>query len=58
VGLLHRGLAEAGAALPMARQRSRSVKWILATGIAVAIAAILYAWYRGGEGAAATLGLT
>jgi hypothetical protein len=34
------------------------VKWILATGIAVAIVVILYAWHRGGEGAAATLGLT
>jgi hypothetical protein len=32
------------------------VKWILAAGIAVAVAAILYAWYRGGDGA--TLGLT
>ena len=34
------------------------MKWILATGIAVAIGAILYAWYRGGESAGATLGLT
>ncbi len=33
------------------------MKWILATGIAVAIAVILYAWYRGGESAGATLGL-
>jgi hypothetical protein len=29
------------------------VKWILATGIAVAVAVILYAWYRGGESAGA-----
>jgi len=27
------------------------VKWFLATGIAVAIGAIAYAWYRGGEDA-------
>jgi hypothetical protein len=25
------------------------VKWILAAGVAVAVATILYAWYRGGE---------
>jgi hypothetical protein len=34
------------------------VRWILATGIAVAIVVILYAWYRGGENAGAALGLT
>ena len=34
------------------------MKWILATGIAVAIVVILYAWYRGSEGAGAALGLT
>ena len=33
------------------------MKWIVATGIAVAIATILYSWYRGGESAGATLGL-
>ena len=33
------------------------MKWILAAGIAVALAAILYAWYRGGESAGAALGL-
>jgi len=33
------------------------VKWIVAAGIAVAIGTILYAWYRGGESAGATLGL-
>jgi hypothetical protein len=27
------------------------VRWILATGIAVAVGAIAYAWYRGGEDA-------
>jgi len=27
------------------------VKWILGTGIAVAVAVIAYAWYRGGESA-------
>jgi hypothetical protein len=31
------------------------VKWILALGIAVAIATILFAWYRGGS--AASLGM-
>jgi hypothetical protein len=29
------------------------VKWILALGLAVMIATIVYAWYRGGEAAAA-----
>jgi hypothetical protein len=29
------------------------VKWILALGIAVAIGAILYSWYRGGDDASA-----
>ena len=33
------------------------MKWILAAGIAVAIAVILYAWYRGGEDAGTALGL-
>jgi hypothetical protein len=28
------------------------VRWILALGIAIAIATILYAWYRGGDAAA------
>jgi hypothetical protein len=27
------------------------VKWILGTGIAVAVATIVYAWWRGGEAA-------
>jgi hypothetical protein len=29
------------------------VKWILATGLVVAVAAIAYAWYRGAEGTTA-----
>jgi hypothetical protein len=33
------------------------VKWFLATGIAVAIGAIAYAWYRGGEDASSSLGV-
>ncbi len=28
------------------------MKWIVALGVAVAIATIVYAWYRGGEEAA------
>jgi hypothetical protein len=28
------------------------VKWIVLTGVGVAVATILYAWYRGGEEAA------
>lgn len=31
------------------------MKWIVALGIAVALVTILYAWYRGGEGASAVV---
>lgn len=31
------------------------MKWILALGLAVMVATILYAWYRGGDDAAAVV---
>lgn len=31
------------------------MKWILALGLAVMVATIVYAWYRGGESAAAAV---
>jgi len=31
------------------------VKWILLTGLAVAVGTIVYAWYRGGEAAEAAV---
>ena len=33
------------------------MKWFLATGIAVAIGTIAYAWYRGGEDASSSIGI-
>ena len=32
------------------------MKWIVATGLAVAFVVIAYAWYRGGEDASSSLG--